>query len=185
MKNKITRGGLEAIIRENQLKAADKLAEQQVLNQQDKEAMSELKQRYLSAVTSGDTASIDAVNAQLKEVSRRIQDRNVLIEALSIKGNPSMQQNILEAVNSWAEEEKALFTQAEQLYHELLPHHTALVEGLAKLNEIRCAAIALDGNIRDYNNHLSSEHRVTSVDPHYRISSQFMNTLLVQQYVKR
>ncbi|MEC0172564.1 hypothetical protein [Paenibacillus graminis] len=183
--NNITRGGLEAIIRDNQLKAADKLAEQQGLNQQDKESMDELKQKYFAAVTSGDTASIDALNGQLKGISQRIHDRNIVIDTLSVKGNPAMQQTISEAVNAWAAERSNLITQAEALYRELLPHHTALVEGLEKLNELRKNVIGLEGNIRDYNNQLTEDKRVSVAELHHSIAAQFMNTLLIQQYVKR
>ncbi|MEK3736018.1 MULTISPECIES: hypothetical protein [Paenibacillus] len=182
---KITRGGLEATIRENQLKAADKLAEQQVLNQQDKVSMDEIKQKYLAAVTSGDTASIDALNEQLKGISQRIHDRNIVIEALSVKGNPAMQQIISDAVNSWAVERDNLVTHAEELYRELQPHHIALVEGLAKLNGLRQNVIGLEGNIRDYNDQLTEDKKMPLTDLSHKIAAQFMNTLFIQQYVKR
>ncbi|WP_238652346.1 hypothetical protein [Paenibacillus piscarius] len=183
--NNITRSGLEVIIRDNQLKAADKLAEQQELNRQDKESMAELKQKYLAAVTSGDTTSIDALNEQLKGISQRIHDRSIVIEALSVKGNPAMQQTISEAVNAWATERNKLITQAEELYNELQPHHASLIKGLAKLNELRKNVIGLEGNIRDYNDQLTVDKRVSVEDLHHTIASQYMNTLLIQQYVKQ
>lgn len=186
--NKFTSAQIDEAIREDQQKAADKLTELQELQKQDNELVDQLKQEYFKAITDGDNASIDAVNEKLKEASQRIQNHNLLIEALSVKGSPSVQRIVSEAVTVWDDEMKELDQQASKLHGELLMHHKAVVEGLVLLQQMREKASGRRTMIERYAVMLSEESKAAVAYPSSFAKVdivKYMQPLLITQYVKK
>ena len=162
---KITSVMIDEMIQEDQQKQLTKLPSCRNCQRQDKELVDQLKQKYFSAITDGDDASIDAINERLKDASQRIQNYNLLVEALSVKGSPSVQRIVSDAVTAWDDDLKEMDQQASVLFDKLITHHMAVVQGLEQLEQLRHKAYGRSHNIERYARMLSGESKAAVAYP--------------------
>lgn len=169
-----------------QQKVADKLQELKQQNQNDQEALNQLKRNYAAAVTTGDNASIDSIHEQIRSISQQMQQRGDVIEGLSLTGSPTIQKLVVDAIREWIQHLAETKEQAGHLHEELLPLHRQLVSGLGQLNKLWQEEGRLASFINDFSQMLSKESfRELGLSPNAEIDRQTINKHMHQLVIER
>src|SRR5690606_28207091 len=92
---------------------------------------------YFVAVSSGDASEIDEFNEKVKALSESIRQNQTMLDVLTTKGNPIIQQRISDALLQWDDEQRQREAEAKELYQSLLAHHQAVIKGLEQLQVLR------------------------------------------------
>lgn len=185
---KYTERALSNLIKQENEKAAAKREELTVTIKQQKQELETLKQQYFVAVSEGDTSAIDEFNEKVKALSESIRQNQIMLEVLTTKGNPIIQQHISNAMLQWDDELRQAEAEAKKLYESLLPHHQAVIKGLEQLQVLRDRCYGSRYNIDRYAEKLNDDSKQALQYPSAFVSvdiRKYMNPLLITQYVKR